>query len=288
MENLFSASLLANALALASLLTMLSGGLALIYGLRGVLNFGHGMLYTLGAYAGYSIGSATTFWLALVLVPLLMAAVGVVFEYGLLRPLRRRSSIDVAIVTYGAALIASQLLMLAYGGLTRSVQVPTLLDGSIDLFGVPYPTYRVFLIVVGLGSCLAVAAWLRWTRTGLQVRAVSQQPNISRMLGVNTDRLSVLVVSLGTGFAGLAGVLAGPYLSVDPGMGQSIFISCLIVVVVGGLGSIGGAVVAAVLLGFIQVVGTVTVPEAAVLVPYLLLMGVLLWRPQGLARKRSA
>jgi branched-chain amino acid transport system permease protein len=288
MESLFSASLIANALALASLLTMLSGGLALIYGLRGVLNFGHGVLYTLGAYAGYSIGAVTNFWVAFVLVPLLMATTGIVFEYGLLRPLRRRSPIDVAIVTYGVALVISQLLLMAYGGHTRSVQIPAMLDGSVDLVGVPYPIYRTFLIVIGLGSCLAVAAWLKWTRTGLQVRAVSQQPNVSRLLGVNTDRLSLLVVSLGTAFAGLAGVLAGPYLSVDPGMGQSIFISCLIVVVVGGLGSIGGAVVAAVLLGFIQVIGTVTLPEVAVLIPYLLLMGVLLWRPQGLAKKRSA
>jgi branched-chain amino acid transport system permease protein len=280
-----SPALVLNSLALASLLTMLSGGLALIYGLRGVLNFGHGVLYTLGAYEGYSIGLSAGFWVALILVPLLMAAVGALFEYGLLRPLRRRSPIDVAIVTYGVALIVGQLLFMAYGGTTRSVTLPPILDRSVAVFGEPYPLYRIFLIIVGIGAGLAVAAWLKWTRLGLQVRAVSQQPHVSRLLGVNTDRLSLLVVCLGTAFAGLAGVLAGPYLSVDPGMGQNILVSCLIVVVIGGLGSIGGAVVAALIYGFIQVIGSVAVPEFAVLLPYVLLLGVLLLRPQGFARK---
>ena len=118
--------------------------------------------------------------------------------------------------------------------------------------------------------------------------AVSQQPHVARMMGVNTDRLSLLVVCLGTGFAGLAGALAGPYLSVDPGMGANILISCLIVVVVGGLGSIGGAIAAALVYGFIQVIGTVLFPSMAVLAPYLLLFGVLLWRPQGFGRGRVA
>jgi branched-chain amino acid transport system permease protein len=285
MDALLSPALVLNSLALASLLTMLSGGLALIYGLRGVLNFGHGVLYALGAFAGYSIGAEAGFWIALVLVPLLMAAVGALFEYGLLRPLRRRSPIDVAIVTYGVALIVGQLLFMVYGGTTRSVTLPHVLDRSVAVFGEPYPLYRIFLIVVGIGTGLAMAAWLKWTRLGLQVRAVSQHPHVSRLLGVNTDRLSLLVVCLGTAFAGLAGVLAGPYLSVDPGMGQNIFISCLIVVVIGGLGSIGGAVVAALIYGFIQVIGSVAVPEFAVLLPYMLLLGVLLLRPQGLARK---
>jgi branched-chain amino acid transport system permease protein len=285
METIFSPSLLANSLALASLLTMLSGGLALIYGLRGVLNFGHGVLYTMGAYAGYSISAHTNFWIALVAAPLLMAAVGIAFEYGVLRPLRKRTPIDIAIITYGVALIASQLILMVYGGQTQSVQLPAVLDRSVWLIGTSYPLYRLFLIVVGIGTCVAVAAWLKWSRLGLQVRAVSNQPQVSRMMGVNTDRLSLLVVCLGTGFAGLAGVLAGPYLSVDPGMGQAIFISCLIIVVIGGLGSIGGTVIAAVAYGFIQVIGTVAAPELAVLIPYVLLIAVLLWRPHGITRK---
>ena len=159
---------------------------------------------------------------------------------------------------------------------------------AVDLFGRPYPAYRLFLILVGFGTCALLAAWLKWTKSGMHVRAVSQLPMVARMMGVNTDRLSLFVVCLGTGFSGLAGVLAGPYLSVDPNMGANILISCLIVVVVGGLGSIGGAIVASVVYGFIQVIGSIVSPLMSVMTPYLLLFFVLLWRPQGFGKGRVA
>jgi branched-chain amino acid transport system permease protein len=285
-DQLFSVSQLANALALASLLTILASGLALIFGLRDVMNFAHGALYMLGAYLGFSVGKAFSFWGALVLVPLILASLGVVFELGVLRPLQRRAHMDVALVTFGLALIIGPAVHQIWGTIPISVEPPPILAGSTSLFGELYPVYRLFLIAVGFSTCVALAAWLKYTRSGMHTRAVSQQPHVARMMGVNTDRLSLLVVCLGTGFAGLAGVLAGPYLSVDPGMGATILISCLIVVVVGGLGSIGGAIAAAVIYGFIQVIGTVLLPSVAVLAPYMLLFFVLLWRPQGLGGGR--
>lgn len=284
--QLFSVAQLANALALASLLTILASGLALIFGLRDVMNFAHGALYMLGAYLGYTVGHALSFWAALVLVPLALAAVGVVFELAVLRPLHKRSHMDVALVTFGLALIIGPAVHKVWGTVPLSVEPPAVLAGSMQLFGTLYPVYRVFLIAVGFGTCLALAAWLKYTTSGMHTRAVSQQPQVARMMGVNTDRLSLLVVCLGSAFAGFAGVLAGPYLSVDPGMGASILISCLIVVVIGGLGSIGGAIAAAVVYGFIQVIGTVLVPAVAALAPYVLLFVVLLWRPQGFGRGR--
>ena len=286
--QLFSVAQLANALALASLLTILASGLALIFGLRDVMNFGHGALYMLGAYLGFTVSKTFSFWGALIIVPLLLALLGVVFELAVLRPLQKRSHMDVALVTYGLALIIGPAVHKIWGTVPLSVEPPAVLAGSVNLLGTMYPTYRLFLIGVGFSTCVALAAWLKFTRSGMHTRAVSQQPHVARMMGVNTDRLSLLVVCLGTGFAGLAGVLAGPYLSVDPGMGATILISCLIVVVVGGLGSIGGAIAAAVVYGFIQVIGTVLFPSLAVLAPYLLLFGVLLWRPQGLGRGRVA
>lgn len=279
---------LANALALASLLTILASGLALIFGLRDVMNFGHGALFMLGAYLGYTFSGLLNFWAALVIVPLLLALLGVLFEYAAIRPLQRRSHMDVALVTFGLALILSQIVIKVWGTAPLSVSAPPSLAGSLDLFGHAYPAYRIFLIAMGFGTCVLLAAWLKWTRSGMHVRAVSQQPMVARMMGVNTDRLSLLVVCLGTGFAGLAGVLAGPYLSVDPAMGSSILISCLIVVVIGGLGSIGGAIAAAVVFGLIQVIGALISPTLAVMAPYLLLFIVLLWRPQGLGRGRVA
>jgi branched-chain amino acid transport system permease protein len=288
LSHIFNVAQLANALALASLLTILASGLALIFGLRDVMNFGHGALFMLGAYLGYTVSGHANFWVALVVVPVLLAGVGVVFEYAALRPLQRRSHMDVALVTFGLALVLSQIVIKIWGTAPLQMEAPPSLAGSVDLFGQRYPAYRIFLIAVGFGTCVALAAWLKWTRSGMYVRAVSQQPMVARMMGVNTDRLSLLVVCLGTAFAGLAGVLAGPYLSVDPGMGAGILISCLIVVVIGGLGSIGGAIAAAVVFGLIQVLGTLLSPTLAVMAPYLLLFFVLLWRPQGFGRGRVA
>jgi branched-chain amino acid transport system permease protein len=286
LTQLFNVAQLANALALASLLTILASGLALIFGLRDVMNFAHGALYMLGAYLAFTVGTRMSFWAALVIVPMLLAIVGAAFELAVLRPLQKRSHMDVALVTFGIALIVGPLVHKIWGTVPLSVEAPELLVGSVQLFGTQYPAYRLFLIAMGFGTCLALAGWLKYTRSGMYTRAVSQQPHVARMMGVNTDRLSLLVVCLGTGFAGLAGVLAGPYLSVDPGMGGAILISCLIVVVVGGLGSIGGAIAAAVVYGFIQVIGTVLFPAVAVLAPYMLLFIVLLWRPQGFGRGR--
>lgn len=288
LSQLFSVAQFANALALASLLTILASGLALIFGLRDVMNFAHGALYMLGAYLGFTVGTALNFWAALLVVPVILAAVGVAFELLVLRPLQKRSHMDVALVTFGLALIIGPVVHKLWGTSPLSVEAPAVLAGSVDLFGTRYPVYRLFLIAVGFSTCVALAVWLKFTRSGMYTRAVSQQPHVARMMGVNTDRLSLLVVCLGTGFAGLAGVLAGPYLSVDPGMGAAILISSLIVVVVGGLGSIAGAIAAAVVYGFTQVIGAVLFPSVAVLAPYVLLFVVLLWRPQGFGRGRVA
>src|SRR5713226_3934438 len=134
--------------------------------------------------------------------------------------------------------------------------------------------------------CALLALWLRFTSSGLYVRAVSQDPSVARMMGINADRLSLLVTSLSAAFAGIAGVLAGPYLSIDPGMDVTMIVNCLIIVVIGGTGSIGGAIVAALLFGLVQVAGSVFLPNIAALVPYILLMAVLLIAPRGIGRGR--
>ena len=143
------ALLIANSLALASLLIMLSSGLALIYGLRDVINFGHGALYMLGAYLGYSIALVGGFWVALVASPILLALLGVAFEYLVLRPLRGRSHIEVALVTLGLGIILGQALIFVYGGEARGVDAPHALAGSVQIFGLSYPLYRIFLIAWG-------------------------------------------------------------------------------------------------------------------------------------------
>lgn len=280
--------MIANSLALGGLIIMLASGLALVFGLRSVMNFGHGGLYMLGAYLGYSVSLLANFWVALVVVPVALAALGIGLEYLVFRPLNKRSHVDVALITFGLAQILGEIILSVYGPAARSATAPQALSGSIRLGGDLYPVYRLFIIGFGLGTCLVLAAWLKWTRSGLHVRAVSQNPAVARLMGVNADRLSLLVVCLSTAFAGIAGVLAGPYISIDPGMGPSAIITCMIVVVVGGLGSIGGAITAAILYGIIEVVGTTLIPDIAVLLPYILLIVVLLWRPQGIGKGRVA
>jgi branched-chain amino acid transport system permease protein len=203
-----------------------------------------------------------------------------------LRPLQGRSHIEVALVTLGLGILLGQLIIFVYGGEARSIDAPTALAGSISAFGLSYPVYRLFLIGAGLGSCALLALWLNFTTSGLHVRAVSQDPSVARMMGINSDRLSLLVTTLSAAFAGIAGVLAGPYLSVDPGMDVAMIVNCLIVVVIGGTGSIAGAIVAALIFGFVEVAGSVFVPDLAALTPYVLLMIVLLLAPRGLGRGR--
>lgn len=275
-----------NGVALGSLLMVLSSGLAMIYGLRGVTNFAHGALYMSGAYIAFSVAERSSFWLALVLVPLALAAIGVVLELVFFRPLQHRSHIELGLITFGLALMAERIVVLIWGERTLRVTPPELLAGTSTFLGVQYPTYRLAVIGVALVMAASLVLWLRRSRVGLHIRAASQDIETAAIMGINVDRVSLIVVSLGAALAGLAGVLAAPYVALDPGMGNAFLITVLIVVVVGGIGSIGGAMIAGMGLGVIQTVSTVWSPSFAVVVPYLALTVVLLWRPTGLAGKR--
>ena len=279
---------LLNGIALGALLMILSSGLALIYGLRGVMNFSHGALYMLGAYLAYAVTTKASFWLALIIAPLGLAVVGAALELGFFRRLQNRSHIEVGLVTFGLALVIDRVIVLIWGDDTYPVQAPEVVSGTTSVLGTDYPTYRLLIIGIAAVMALALVLWLNRSKTGLYIRAASHDTETSSILGVNTDRVSLVVVSLGAALAGLAGTLAAPYFSVQPGMGQAILITVLIVVVVGGIGSIGGAMVAGLGLGVIQIIGNVYVPSVAVLVPYMLLIVVLLWRPTGIAGKRVA
>ena len=275
-----------NGVALGSLLMVLSSGLAMIYGLRGVTNFAHGALYMLGGYITYSVASHVSWWAALIVAPLALAVVGAVLELALFRRLQNRSHIEVGLVTFGLAFIIERVIVLIWGQQTLAVDAPAGLGGTTSVLGVDYPTYRLFIIGVALVMAVSLVLWIRNSRVGLHIRAASQDVETSGILGINVDRVSLIVVCVGSALAGLAGTLAAPYVSVSPAMGVSILIIVLIVVVIGGAGSIGGAMIAGMALGIIQTIGAVWVPSLSVLVPYIALVIVLLWRPQGLAGKR--
>lgn len=280
-----SAQLL-NGVALGSLLMVLSSGLAMIYGLRGVANFAHGALYMSGAYIAYSVSDRMGFWTALLIVPIVLAVLGVFLELVFFRPLQHRSHIELGLITFGLAMMAERIVILIWGERTLRVTPPEFLQGTASFFGIDYPAYRLAIIVMALLIAAALVLWLRNTDIGLHIRAASQDIETAAIMGINVDRVSLIVVAVGVALAGLAGTLAAPYIALDPGMGNAYLITILIVVVVGGIGSIGGAMVAGMGLGIIQTVATVWSPSFAVIVPYLALTIVLLWRPTGLAGKR--
>ncbi|MFC7506037.1 branched-chain amino acid ABC transporter permease [Nocardioides sp. CPCC 206347] len=281
-----NAAQLLNGVALGSLLMVLSSGLAMIYGLRGVANFAHGALYMSGAYIAYSVADVAGFWVALLVVPLALAVVGAILELVFFRPLQHRSHIELGLITFGLALIAERVVVLVWGERTLRVNPPEFLQGTTNFLGVEYPSYRLAIIVIALLLAAGLIVWLRSSSIGLHIRAASQDIETAAIMGINVDKVSLVVVAVGAALAGLAGALAAPYVALDPGMGNAFLITVLIVVVVGGIGSIAGAMIAGMGLGIIQSVATVWSPSFAVVVPYVALTIVLLWRPTGLAGKR--
>jgi len=275
-----------NGISLGALLMIVSSGLAMIYGLRGVMNFSHGALYMIGAYLAYAVTTQTSFWFALAVAPIALAVIGAVLELAVFRRVERRSPIEVALIAFGIALVIDRGVVLVWGSNTHPVPAPSALSGTTTFLGTAYPAYRLVVIVITLLVAAALIVWLWRSRTGLHIRAASHDTETSAVLGVNVDRMSLIVVCLGAGLAGLAGTLAAPFVSASPNMDTAILINALIVVVVGGLGSIGGAMAIGMALGLLQVMGNVWLPSVATLVPYALLISILLWRPQGLAGKR--
>jgi branched-chain amino acid transport system permease protein len=276
-----------NGLVYGALLIVMCSGLALIYGLRRVVNFAHGALYMLGAYIGYSIAAYSNFWVALVAAPAVMAMLGVLLDRYGFRLLQDRDPLSVVLVTFGLLLIIEDFVLTVWGKSNFSMSAPAALITTIDLLGTPVPAYRIAVIGVGAFVALGLSLWLRYSRIGLFVRAASTDPTTTAMQGINTDVLSAGVVGLGTALAGLAGVVAAPFLSLSPSMSSDVIIDSFVVVVIGGLGSLAGAFIAAMVLGMIQALGAVYLPDAAALLPFGLMVAILIWKPAGFAGSRT-
>jgi len=276
-----------NGLVYGALLIVMSSGLALIYGLRRVVNFAHGALYMLGAYVGYTVATHSNFWFALAAAPAAMAVAGVLLDRYGFRLLQDREPLSVMLVTFGLSLILEDVVAAVWGKANFSIFTPELLDFSVNVFGQDLPAYRIGVIFVGTAVALGLILWLRWSKLGLFVRAASTEPVTTSMQGVNTDVLSAGVVGLGAALAGLAGVVAGPFLSLSPQMSSDVLIDSFVVVVIGGLGSLAGAFIAALLLGMMQAVGAVYLPEMSALFPFLFMIGILIWKPAGLLGSRT-
>jgi branched-chain amino acid transport system permease protein len=277
---------LLNGLVYGGLLYVLSVGLVLIFGLRRVVNFAHGSLFMIGAYIGYSVAQVAGFFPSLLASVLVMALLGALLDICVFRPLQKEDPLLTVLVTFGLLMILEDFARTVWGKDFLSVQVPQILSGNLELFSLNYPIYRLMVIVLSLVIAIGLSAWLRWSSIGLFVRASSTDPVTTGMQGVNTDAVSAIVVAVGAALAGMAGVVASPLLALSPSMGSYILVECFIVVVVGGLSSFSGAFLAAMLIGQIHNLGIVYFPNVASAIPFLLMMGVLIWRPEGLTGKR--
>jgi branched-chain amino acid transport system permease protein len=278
-----------NAVQYGLLLFLVASGLTLIFGIMGVINLAHGSFYMIGAYMAYALAPWVEAWLGggffatLAVGIVLSVLLGYLLEWLFFSYLYEREHLQQVLMTYGLILVFEELRSLTVGDDVHGVQAPDWLSGSIPLSDVmSYPVYRLFISAVCIG--LAVAMWFVITRTrlGMRVRAGASNREMVRAMGIDIRLLYRVVFAIGVAIAAFAGMIAAPVSSVYPGMGGQVLIICFVVVVIGGIGSIRGALVAALLVGVVDTFGKVLIPEAAGLLVYLLMAAVLLWKPQGL------
>jgi len=277
-----------NGLVFSLLLFLMAAGLSLIFGLMDVVNLAHGSFYLLGGYIGLTIiRQLNSFWLALIVAPLLVGALGLVLEMLFLRRLYRRGHLDQVLFTFGLALVAADLIRWNWGAYVESVSPPAQLAGFVIIRGNQFPIYRLTIIVFGL--VMAVVLWLLLDRTriGAIVRAGVADSQMVAGLGINIELVFAGVFALGTALAALAGVAAAPVLNLYPGLDFEILILALVVIVVGGLGTLKGAFWGAVLIGMADTFGKARLAEFSLFVIFVIMALVLLVRPAGLFGQRE-
>lgn len=283
----FTISLL-NGLSYGLLLFMLSSGLTLIFSMMGVLNFAHASFYMLGAYFGYSVTEWLGFWPALVLAPLMVGALGALFERFVLRRVHRFGHVAELLITFGMSYVILELVQLVWGRSSVDYRVPVALDGPLlTLFGTQFPLYRAFMM--GVALLMLAALWLLLTRSriGLVIQAALTHPDMAEALGHNVPRVFLWVFGGGCALAGLAGVLGGNAFVTEPGMAMAVGGIVFVVVVVGGIGSLGGAFLASLLIGLLQTFAVGLDVSVAPILPYVLMVLVLIFRPSGLLGTRG-
>jgi branched-chain amino acid transport system permease protein len=290
-----------NGLQLGITLFLMSAGLTLVFGIMQVINLAHGSFYMIGAYVGATVAALTGSFLLAILAGITAAAlVGTIVEMLVLRHLYNREHLDQVLATFGLIMFFNELTRIIWGRQPLFMDAPDWLAVSIEILpGLPYPAYRLAVIVVGL--IVAISLWLLFakTRAGMKIRAGASNRDMVGALGVNIKLLYTLVFSLGALLAGLAGVMAGPILAVESGMGESILILTFVVIVIGGIGSIRGAVAGALLVGMVDTLGRAFLPSILRLLLesstadtiaaslssmaiYILMAAILVWKPRGL------
>ena len=283
-----------NALQYGLLLFLLASGLTLIFGIMGVINLAHGSFYMIGAYMAYALAPAVAatigggFFATLIVGLVLAVLLGYVLEWAFFSFLYEREHLQQVLMTYGLILVFEELRSILVGDDVHSVAPPPALAGSIPLGELmSYPVYRLFISGVCLALALGMYLVLSRTRLGMMIRAGASNREMVQSLGIDIKFLYRVVFAAGVAIAVLAGMVAAPVSSVYPGMGNQVLIVCFVVVVIGGIGSIRGALLAALLIGVVDTFGKVVFPQAAGVLVYVLMALILLWKPDGLFKAGS-
>ena len=278
---------LLNSMQYGLLLFMLAAGLTLIFGIMGVVNLAHGSFYMLGAYLAYSLsGAFGSLTLAILGGAVLSVVFGLALEWLLFRHFYQRDHLDQVLLTFGLIYIFEELRSMLWGDDVHGVAVPAVLDWSIPLTDtLSYPVYRLFMSGVCLLLAIGLYLLISKTRLGMKIRAGAFNRDMTEALGINSKRIQAIVFALGVGLASVAGMIAAPVSSVYPNMGSQVLIMCFVVVVIGGIGSVRGALIAALLVGFVDTFGKVLLPSMAGMLVYMLMAAVLLWKPEGLFKQ---
>ena len=268
---------------------LLSLGLAVIFGLLGIVNFAHGALYMLGAFAAWIMLDqfGINYWFALVLAPLTVGLLGVVIERVFLKRLYKLDPLYGLLLTFGLALIAEGIFRELYGVSGQSYNVPELLSGATNLGFMVLPNYRAWVVAVSLAVCLGTWYLIERTRLGAYLRAGTENAALVQAFGINVPLMVTLTYGAGAALAGLAGVLAAPIIQVNPLMGSNLIIVVFAVVVIGGMGSIMGSILTGLGLGIIEGLTRVFYPEASSIVVFVIMVIVLMIRPAGLFGKEA-
>ncbi|HEY1326240.1 MAG TPA: branched-chain amino acid ABC transporter permease [Casimicrobiaceae bacterium] len=280
-----------NAVQYGLLLFLVASGLTLIFGIMGVINLAHGSFYMIGAYMAYALAPWVAthlgggFFAVLAIGLVLSVAFGYVLEWLFISYLYEREHLQQVLMTYGLILVFEELRSLLVGDDVHGVAPPAWLAGTVPLGELmTYPVYRLFMSAICIVVAIALFAVITRTRLGMAIRAGASNREMVQSLGIDIRFLYRVVFAAGVALAVLAGMIAAPVTSVYPGMGNQVLIICFVVVVIGGIGSIRGALVAALLVGFVDTFGKVFFPQAAGMLVYVLMAAILLWRPEGLFR----
>jgi branched-chain amino acid transport system permease protein len=295
-----------NGLQFGLMLFLLAAGLTLVFGIMDMINLAHGSLYMVGAYLAATVAAATGSFLIAVLAAIAgTAVIGMLLETALLRRLYQRDHLSQVLATFALLLIANEAVRIVFGPQALTLNPPDALSGPVELLpGFTYPSYRLVIIAVGLAVAVLLYLMVSKTRVGMLVRAGASNREMAQAMGVNVQRLFTLVFGVGAALSALAGAMLGPLLAVEVGMGESILILAFVVIVIGGIGSIRGALAGAILVGIVDTLGRTLLPMSlrAVLPPsvagtlgpslasiliYVLMAAVLFWRPQGLFPARA-